>query len=149
MENLDQRDQTIIKLLTKYLTKQFKVEEFYVKQSLLEESLIVEVVEPRIRFTILKDKIWKDIKIYIDRIFKAIKSSGPLECDICFETRPSNKFMGCPECAQRYCYKCFIAILIKGDGLVNCPFCNHLSGLRVPRGAIEMAVESIIKQNES
>ena len=150
MDNLDQRDKTIIKLVIKYLTTKYKVEDFRIKRCALSDSLIVTVANPRIRFAILKNKVWKDIKTYVDRIFETISSlSDSLECGVCFEIRPPEKFLGCPECAQKYCYKCYASIISNSTGIIDCPCCNHEAGIHVPRGAIEMAVDDIMKQFES
>ena len=73
MENLDERYQIIIALLHKYLGDKYNINEFDVMKPEDDDWMIITIEEPPIRFTVLRDHEWPDIKTSIEKQFKILE----------------------------------------------------------------------------
>ena len=73
MENLDERYQIIIALLQKYLGDKYNINEFDVMKPQDDDWMIITIEEPPIRFTVLRDHEWSDIKTSIEKQFKILE----------------------------------------------------------------------------
>lgn len=78
--------------------------------------------------TILKDNTIDEI---IRNITKHLnKNNINYICNICYNERSKSIF--CNKCSNDFCYKCYIDIFKKNQGLIICPYCRYTIGDIIP-----------------
>jgi len=142
-KNALENQELIKRLITKYLKQKYKIDEvIFSSQRCLERGLIVEIPTIGTKFTVLSNKVWKDVQKYIDNIITTIcNRDQQTECPICFEMKSNIHFTGCSECYHRHCYDCMDNIIRANQGLCVCPFCKHTIGHEMPPEVVERFVD--------
>lgn len=136
------------RLITKYLKQKYQIDEvIFLYQRCFTRGLVVELPTIRVKFTVLSNKVWKDVQKYIDNILSGVcNRDEKTECPICFEVKSNIHFTGCSECYHRHCYKCMGGIIRANRGLCVCPFCKHTIGHEMPQEVVDRFVDGLMEK---
>ena len=135
------------KLILKNLEKKYKIEDAIFSRHCMDGDLVVEIPVLRVKFSVLSNKVWTEVKKYVDTIIENICNKDKLtECPICCEMKSNIKFTGCSECYHRHCYECMGNVIRANQGLSVCPFCKHTIGYVMPQVMVEQFVNCLMEK---
>lgn len=102
-------------------------------------SLIHVVIDNRIKFALMPNIKWNEIKKEIDLKLKC--AYGEKICSKCMSEMKCVTI--CNNCSSQTCLECYIDSFRLNKGIIKCEICNYLFGIKIPDKYIDLAIDDI------
>lgn len=108
-------------------------------QQLNKMDLVYVYIDNKIKFVLMPDVKWSELKEDIDLKLKELYKEK-----MCVKCKCEMKCAaGCNKCKAQTCLECYIEMFKLNKGIIICDVCNYSFGVNVPDEYIDLAIDDI------